>query len=45
MFNADIDIYKSVVDFLTEFDINNADIMYDGIIDDDWGIACNAASG
>ena len=35
MFNADIDIDKSVVDYLTEFDINDADIMNDGIIDDD----------
>lgn len=35
MFNADIDIDKSVVDYLTEFAIDDADIMDDGVIDDD----------
>lgn len=35
MFNADIDIDKSVVDYLTEFDIDDADIMDDGIVVDD----------
>ena len=29
------DADKSVVDYLTEFDINDADIMDDGVIDDD----------
>lgn len=35
MFNTDIDIDKSVVDYLTEFDIDDADIMDDGIVVDD----------
>lgn len=29
------DADKSVVDYLTEFAIDDADIMYDGVIDDD----------
>lgn len=35
MFNADIDIDKSVVDYMAEFDIDDADIMDDGIVVDD----------
>lgn len=35
MFNADIDIDKSVVDYMAEFDIDDADIMGYGVIDDD----------
>lgn len=35
MFNADIEIDKSVIDYLTEFAIDDADIMDDSVIDDD----------
>ena len=38
------DADKSVVDYLAEFAIYDADIMDDGVIDCDWRVACHVVS-